>query len=358
MVKELHAYKIRANRYKKSFISGFSVNGGRLVTEPEEFRHVLILDRIDGSEEDAAWGRLRFNYKMEEDMVLTVYAIARNERDIEKKLFDEEIDVMDKRKMLEINDAIKKVNASDVLLFSQTGRYLYVMIEVLGYGTAEIDSMMITNTDDLIMDTMPEIYSDNDFMRRYLAVFSSMLQDFQEKIIHVDELLDVEKAPKEFLPYLAGWMGLDVSGDFLEEDRLRLLVKEAYMLNKMKGTRAAFERLTEIVLNEKAIILEKNVLREHSQIEDSKTYNSLYGSQPYDVTMLIKTYVPENQKSQLVFLLNQFKPVRCRLLIRFLDSSGEVDKHAYMDMNAYVFDYASASLDSRQGSDDMILLEE
>lgn len=359
MASELRVYKIRENRLKKSFISGFRLSDNcSLVADPEDFSHVLILNCIDGGEEDAGWGRLRFNCRMDDDMVLTVYAIARNSRAIEEKLFDNDIAVRDKRTMLEVNDAIKKVNVSDMLLFEQTGRYLYIVVEVLGHGNVSIDSMMISNSDDFVMDLMPEIYQDNSFLKQYLAIFSSMIQDFQEKINHVDDLLDVNKAPKEFLPYLASWMGVDVSGDFLEEDRLRLLVKEAYKLNKMKGTRAAFERLTEIVLKEKAIVLEKNVLREYSQVEDQQTYNSLYGNLPYDVTLLIKTHVPENQKSQLVFLLNQFKPVRCRLLIRFLDGSGEIDKHSYLDMNALVSDYTSATLDSRQGSDDMILLEE
>jgi len=359
MVRELHVYKIKENRFKRSFLSGFNIaENDSLVTDEEGFRHVFICNAIDGGAADAEWGRLKFNLKLGEEMVLTVYAAALDERYIEERLFDEKTDIAEKKRIMENVDAEKKVNSSDMLLFNLRGRYLYLVFDIIGRGKAQIDGIKVSTSDDMIMDTMPELYSDNDFFRRYLAVFSSMSIDFQEKIMHIDDLFDVDKAPRAFLPHLAGWMGIDVSGDFLEEDRLRLLVKEAYYLNKMKGTKAAFERLTEIVLGEKAIVLEKNVFREYSQISDKNTYDALYGELPYDVTMLIKTYVPENQKSQLVFLLNQFKPVRCRLMIRFLDGSGEVDRHSYLDMNACVQEYTSASLDSRQSSDDMILLDE
>jgi hypothetical protein len=127
----------------------------------------------------------------------------------------------------------------------------------------------------------------------------------------------------------------------------------------MKGTKAALERLTEIVLDEKAIILEKNVFRDYSQTVDADVYKELYGDRPYDVTMLIRTYVPESQKSQLMFLLNQFKPVRCRLFICFLDGQGEMDSHVYMDMNAQTQDdFHGASMDERLSMDDVVLLEE
>lgn len=68
--------------------------------------------------------------------------------------------------------------------------------------------------------------------------------------------------------------------------------------------------------------------------------------------------MPENQKSQLMFLLNQFKPVRSRLKVRFLDPKGDLDSHTYLDMNAYVQEAENAVLDERQGMDSSILLQE
>ena len=68
--------------------------------------------------------------------------------------------------------------------------------------------------------------------------------------------------------------------------------------------------------------------------------------------------MPENQKSQLEFLLNQFKPVRSRLRIKFLDRKDSLDGHVYMDMNACVGGNQAGVLDERIGLDGNILLVE
>ena len=99
-------------------------------------------------------------------------------------------------------------------------------------------------------------------------------------------------------------------------------------------------------------------MREDTQADTLRLYEELYGDGTYDVTMLIHTYVPEHQKSQMLFLLNQFKPVRCRLKIRFLDQKGTLDSHSYLDMNAVVMEAAHGVLDERQVLDGTILLKE
>ena len=78
----------------------------------------------------------------------------------------------------------------------------------------------------------------------------------------------------------------------------------------------------------------------------------------FDVTLLIPTYVPEHQRSQLMFLLNQFTPVRTRLKLKFLDQKGSMDGHVYMDMNAEVMDTRTVALDERVGLDGNIMLKE
>ena len=76
------------------------------------------------------------------------------------------------------------------------------------------------------------------------------------------------------------------------------------------------------------------------------------------MTLLIHTYVPENQKSQLEFLLNQFKPVRSRLRIKFLDRKDSLDGHVYMDVNAHVMDTKEVALDERAMLDGNIMLKD
>lgn len=365
---EYHKYSLKQNRFKRSFLTGFSINENTLCCKEESSHRMFVSDGIDGIEAGALWGRLHIDWKLESDMVITVYAAAtdiktlwQNDKSytLEELLHDPERPMEQKRRLMEQLGAKKAINQTDLLLYEQEGRYLYILVEVYGMGKGTLCNMFVDNKGDFFMDTFPEVYREyGSFFHRYMSVFSSLYMDFQDKIDHVSEFLDVDTAPAELLPIFGQWMGLDVSGDFLSEDRLRLLIKEAYALNRMKGTKTALARVCEIVLDEKVIILEKNVIHFNTQAGDKKLYENLYGEGIYDVTLLIHTYVPENQKSQLMFLLNQFKPVRSRLKIKYLEPSGNLDGHVYMDINAYVGGLQAGVLDERIGLDGNILLKE
>lgn len=366
---EYHKYSIKENRFRRSFLSGMKIAGkDSLQCDANTYRRLFITDGIDGVETGARWGRLHLDWNVTEDMVVTVYASATDSKVVwlQEKQFSYEEVLHDadtapelKRNFMEFTDAKKAVNQKDILLYDLEGRYLYIMVEVQGLGEGSFSHIYVDNQGDIFMDTFPEVYREYDsFFHRYMSVFSSLYMDFQAKIDHVAEILDIDTAPVELLPTFGRWMGLDISGDFLQEDRLRLLVKEAYQLNRMKGTKAALARISEIILGEKVIILEKNVMRDETQADTQDLYEELYGTGTYDVTMLVHTYVPENQKSQLLFLLNQFKPVRSRLIVRFLEAKGDLDSHTYLDMNAYVQEAETATLDERQGMDGIILLQD
>ena len=366
---EYRKYSIKQNRFKRSFLSGFDVEGEKtLQCKPDVYHRIFICDSIDGIENGAKWGRFHMDFNLHDDMVITTYAIALDEKiipwmgrylDLSTILRDEEILAEDKLKLMEAMDAKKHINQKDILLYELEGRYLYLCIEVLGLGKGEITNLFVNNQGDIFMDTFPEVYREyGSFFHRYMSIYSAIYMDFQEKIDNVESFFDINTAPKQLLPVFCRWMGLDVSGDFLTEERLRTLVKEAYQLNRTKGTREALLRICEIILDEKVVILEKNVVKENTQAENYKIYEELYGGGLFDVTLLIHTYVPENQKSQLEFLLNQFKPVRSRLRIKFLDQKDGLDGHVYMDINAQVMDTREVILDERVGLDGNIMLKE
>ena len=365
---EYHKYSIKQNRFKRSFLDGFVIEGDNLKCKKEVYRRIFVCDCIDGIENGAQWGRFHGDWILDEDMVVTVLAVASDEKEIcwkdeyiniENVLRDLERSPQEKLSFLESLGAKRQINLKDILLYELEGRYLYLVIEVKGMGEGELRNLSVNNQGDFFMDIFPEVYREHgSFFHRYMSVFSSVYMDFQEKIDNVAGFLDIDTAPVQLLPIFGSWMGLDVSGDFLTEERLRMLVREAYYLNRTKGTKETLSRVCEIVLGEKPVILEKNVLRENTQAENSKVYEDLYGKGVFDVTLLIYTYVPENQKSQLLFLLNQFKPVRSSLMVKFLDRKGRMDGHVYIDMNAQVMDTQTVTLDERAGLDSNIMLKD
>ena len=366
---EYHKYSIKQNRFKRSFLKGLEIAGDNtLRCMPEVYHRIFVCDSIDGIEDGALWGRFHMDWNLEDDMVVTVYAAATEEKyvwwndrqvNVENILKNPETRTEEKIGLMELLGAKKQVNQKDMLLYELQGRYLYLLTDIQGMGTGEISNLFVNNQGDFLLDTFPEVYREyGSFFHRYVSVFSSIYMDFQEKIDNVAELLNVETAPVQLLPVFCRWMGLDVSGDFLTEERMRTLVREAYQLNRTKGTKETLLRVCEIVLGEKVILLERNLIRDYTQAEIKKTYEELYGNGIYDITLLIHTYVPENQKSQLEFLLNQFKPVRSRLRIKFLDQKDSLDGHVYMDVNAHVMDTANVVLDERAGLDGNIMLME
>lgn len=350
-------YSIKKNRIKKGLCRGFSLENEDILTAvPTEQEHYLFLQGIDAVREDMTWGRLHFETQLSEDAVCLVYVRALNqdsfyrngkETAINAFLTDpEEPDSLKVQFFQEIG-AKRCVNTSDILLYEQSGRYLYLMIKVIGEGANTVSHIRVEQQGDNFMDTFPEIYRERDsFFHRYLSVFSSIYQDFQEDINQVDRLLDLDTCPQEMLPMYGRWMGIELGDECKEEPWLRTLIKEAYRLNCMRGSKWAIERIAEIVLGEPVVVLESNVMKAYVEETEQEQFKKLYGDSPYDVTILINRHVTEALKSRLMLLINQYRPIRSRIHIVYLKEAGNMDYHTYMDMNARMIREDAGQLDT------------
>lgn len=356
-------YSIKKNRIRRGICKGFSLlEEDVLVAQPEETEHYLFLPAIDSAREDTTWGRLHFYAALPEDAVCIVYVQALNEdsfyrNGVQKKISDFLTDPAEpdslKEEFFRRSGAGRYVNTKDILLYERKGRYLYLMLRVIGEGESRISGLRIEQNGEQFLNTFPEIYRERgNFFHRYLSVFSSLYQDFQEEIDHVDRLLDLDTCPEEMLPMYGRWMGLELEDDWKEEPWLRELVREAYRLNCMRGTKWAVERICEIVLGEPVIVLESNVMKAYAEGENYEQFKRLYGDDPYNVTILIKRKVSEGLKSRLLLLINQFRPIRSRIHIVYLKETGNLDYHIYLDMNARLIREDSAKLDAEEQSMD------
>lgn len=362
-------YSIQKNRLSRACMEGMEMlTDGTVRILSKAGSRYLFLGCLDGVEKDNQWGRFRSRFTLSADMAFVIRAFALNQKVFERKgkltdidtfLWDSEILAETKLELFRTAEAVSYVNQEDILLYDVRGRYLWLCVEVIGNGGGELRDMNMILPGDNFMNAFPEVYRErNGFFHRYLSIFSSIYNDFQEKIDTVDSVLDLDTAPDELLYIFAEWMGTDIKGNFLTGDKLRAFVKEIHKLNKWKGTRKSLERLTEIILGEKAVILERNTLNERTGTSEEKNYNILYGNNPYCVTLLIRNYVEENKRSQLYFLLQQFIPVRCRLNLVFLDEKSNMDTYCYLDTNAKLKKEQAASLDRRMVLDKNIILTE
>lgn len=346
-------YSYGENRIKEARLIGFESGKNGVIKSMTSGKCSAYFVPLDAGAEDALWGRLAFDITSEGEISVTVrYGAANNTAGIRK------LDTLEERKEIyEGLGLMVKNDITDFTLYDLCGRYLFLMIEVNGDGNAEIANLRVYTEGDNFMQTFPGVYQERDsFFHRFMSVFSSMYRDMEEEVIALPKLLDLDTCPKELLPVYGNWLGIDVGEGFLEEEILRTLVKEAYELSRMKGTRWSLERVTQILLGEKALVVERNNASDYLKEGQLEDFNRLYGSNPNDVTIMMQEYLPEVKLSQFKYILEQFIPVTCRLYIVTLPTVGSLDTHTYMDVNSSVYNSDEGTLDEGAFMDQSFVL--
>jgi phage tail-like protein len=102
---------------------------------------------------------------------------------------------------------------------------------------------------------LPAIYSEDDFMGRYLLIFESILSPITWIVDNFDMFLSPEVAPSEWLRWLASWFDVLIVPE-LPMDRQRALVEQLGWLFFRRGTRAGLERLLTLYYGVKPEIIE------------------------------------------------------------------------------------------------------
>jgi phage tail-like protein len=326
----------------------------------------MVLPMLDGAQKGERWGRFHLKAENLKDCEIRIWAFARDlegtaiedaER-FNQMLYDENTAVSEKRDVFERADGVYRRNQTDILLYELRGQYLWLAIEVAGEAPGVLGDMWIQNPGDNFMQTFPEVYQDEGgFFHRYMSVFSSIYADVQKEIDGMGRYMDVDEAPAKMLPILAGWLGLRVENDFPDEAVLRRLLKEVYQLNKMKGTRWAVERLAEIVLGEEVQVIEKNLLN-GVEAEEKEVYQKLYGESCWDVTILVNRPPEEKLQEQFLYLVSQYKPVRCRIHLAFHQNCNSLDSYCFLDQNAKLLQNSYGSLEQGDILDGSIILKQ
>ncbi len=344
-------YTWNKGKLKRAYMEGVVCDDKGVLRAAGKGRHFIVLDRVNSYEEKSGWGRLKLETVMTSDCICSVLAFAtdaerRDHGDMAElnryfKSGDIHPDV--KKNRIKQADHVKAVGEMDMLLYELKGQYLWICIEIFGKGSCEIRSIELTEGDNF-MGTFPEIYQDEgSFFHRYMSIFSSIYNDINDEFERIDTYLDLDTAPAELLPVYAKWLGLEPGKEMLEEKILRRLVKNAYRLNKMKGTLKAVELLAEIITGASAVIIDYYTAAQNME-------GKCRGTGPYigpDDVIIISSVPPDKRlHAQLMYLSSQFLPVHCKVRLLFIPKCSILGNYGYMDFNAALAETKDAVLDA------------
>ncbi len=131
--------------------------------------------------------------------------------------------------------------ATDALVQSLPGRYLWLRLRLIGSGEATpvVRALRVFFPRRGYLEHLPAVYQQDQpsrwFLERALSVFESTLSGVENEITHFARYFTPHGVPADFLPWLASWLGLALD-EHWPEGRKRELIRRAPMLYRLRGT--------------------------------------------------------------------------------------------------------------------------
>ena len=358
----IRKYQLRHPQLRRGLLENFILEGDRLTTGTDAVSADLILPALDSAVPGCEWGRISLRCALGSESILTICVLASDETmvrrgdeiiSMDEILLDPSVPREEKARLFSLAGGTTFSGVQDALLYGQTGRYLWLWFEILGEEESVLENIRIYVPGDNFLKTFPQVYqTDEDFLKRYLSVFSTMYQELQEEIDSLPELLDLDTAPAELLPVFASWLGIETDETLIGHQELRAILKVAPEWLSRKGTKWAVEQIVKLFVDGEVFVVERNLL-----MDDQCRGMELYGSTPYDFTVMIGCAVDQKLRLKLKFLIDQFKPIRSNYRIVFLEESGGLDDFTYLDINGQIHQNVPGSLDDGKALTGMTYLE-
>ena len=102
---------------------------------------------------------------------------------------------------------------------------------------------------------LPAPYAADPFLARYLMIVETIFSSIERTIDNVPYYFDPSTTPEELLPWLAGWVGVELDENAPVEKRRRVLAKAAG-LYRWQGTRRALREQLEDYTGQRPLIVE------------------------------------------------------------------------------------------------------
>lgn len=102
-------------------------------------------------------------------------------------------------------------------------------------------------------EALPAMYQEESFVQRFTQAFDQALAPVVCVLDNIADYFDPSLTPEDFVPWLAGWVGLSIDEDW-PLDRQRALAAQAVEIYGWTGTAQGLRRLIAIYTDEEPVI--------------------------------------------------------------------------------------------------------
>ena len=169
---------------------------------------------------------------------------------------------------------------------------------------------------------LPAIYSESDFMGRFLMIFEDVLGPVEEMLENLAYYFSPGLAAEELLPWLASWLDLLLDETWPLERR-RDLIKGAVELYRWRGTKKGLRDYLRTYTGVEPLITEgfgSLTLGEHSRLG----WNSILGDRDSQFTFAVTLEVDDPTSfnlSQIRSIVEAEKPAYCSYTLEIIASA-------------------------------------
>ncbi len=116
-------------------------------------------------------------------------------------------------------------------------------------------SQIAARSESIYQRFLPDIYQENDFLRRFLHIFEDIWEPLEQRQDHISMYFDPSTSPAAFLSWLASWLDLSFN-EHWPEARRRHLLAQAMELYRWRGTPYGLIRMIEVCAGVTPVIKE------------------------------------------------------------------------------------------------------
>lgn len=353
MAVEIKAYTLTSARLRKGFCYNLQVNEQGFLVPSAGEGGVFFSNCFDSACSQNDWGRLQLKIAGENVVGYRVLVTARNQapEELDGLLQGDELTVFQKLELFGTPSARVVENLPDLELSGVRGRYLWFALELVGGEGTQVEGGVLYTPGDSFEEYLPQVYSGNSFLRRYLSIFSSIYLDLERSVGDYPRQIDLATADERMLPVLADWLGVRELCEFLPPHKLRRFLGRSFALNQQKGTAWVLRQLVGILTEAIPAIAERVFFPQSNPV-----YDSLYGDSPHCFTVLLFQEPTQEEYFQLEHLIELYKPLCARANLVVATRGNALDTYTYLGINAMLCEELPGMLGSGAGMGNNVVL--